>query len=58
MASPLEVNRFHMPYLQLDQPIQYIGNLFSQFWMYLFLIAIAMIVYLLRPKRVTLMKGG
>lgn len=56
--SPLEVNRFHTPYSQLDQPFQYISNLFSQFWMYLFLIAIAMTLYLLQPKRVTLMKGG
>lgn len=56
--SPLEVNRFHTPYSQLDQPFQYISNLFSQFWMYLFLIAIAMTLYLLQPKRVTLMNGG
>ena len=58
MPSPLEVNKFHMPYLQLTQPIDYIVNLFSQLWTYIFILMIAIIVYFSKPKTSTIMKGG
>lgn len=58
MPSPLEVNKFHMPYLQLTQPIDYMVNLFSQLWTYIFILIIAIIVYLSKPKTSTIMKGG
>jgi|SaaInlV_130m_DNA_3_1039695.scaffolds.fasta_scaffold98743_2 hypothetical protein len=56
--SPLEVSQFHVPYLQLKEPIDFVVNLFSQLWMYVFIIAIAITLYFLQPKRSTLMKGG
>ena len=58
MPSPLEVNKFHMPYLQLTQPIDYIVNLFSQLWTYIFILIIAFIVYFSKPKTSAIMKGG
>ena len=58
MPSPLEVNKFHMPYLELSQRIDYIVNLFSQLWTYIFIIIIAFIVYFSKPKTSNIMKGG
>lgn len=58
MSSPLEVNKFHMPYLQLTQPIDYMVNLFSQLWTYIFILIIVLIVYFSKPKRSSIMKGG
>lgn len=58
MTSPLEVNKFHMPYLELTQPIDYIVNMFSQLWIYIFIIAIACVLYFSKPKRSSMMKGG
>jgi len=54
----MEVNKFHMPYLQLTQPIDYMVNLFSQLWTYIFILIIVLIVYFSKPKRSSIMKGG
>jgi hypothetical protein len=58
MTSPLEVSKFHMPYLELTQPIDYIVNMFSQLWIYIFILVIACVLYFSKPKKSSLMKGG
>ena len=58
MTSPLEVSKFHMPYFEFTQPIDSMINMFSQLWIYIFIFAIACVLYFSKPKRSTMMKGG
>lgn len=58
MTSPLEVSKFRIPYFELTQPIDSMINIFSQLWIYIFILAIACVLYFSKPKKSSLMKGG